>query len=204
MSRNNFAQAKHLMVDIECLGVGTNAAVLQIAAMEFSVEDVGEGRVWNLLLTDPAQQYRRIEPKTLEWWMSQSAEARALVFVPESQKVTPAIAMHDLSVMVEGSDYVWARGPSYDLTILCDLYRSCGLGPVDQYEFDQEPHQFIPWYKWRDERPLRDMLNSLGRHPQMNPNRIGHYALDDVKEQVEIVLSAWDLMVVGKVEGDTP
>jgi hypothetical protein len=208
VSRHNFAKAKHLMVDIETLSTEISAKVLQIAAVEFSADEIGDEKVWNLNITDRHQRYRTVNPKTLEWWMSLPEATRALVFVPEEQKLPASTVIDELRPMIEAADYVWARGPSFDLEIINHLVDGLNSGEMflDGLGDDEEgPKKFIPWFKWRDERPLRDMLNALGVHPQANPNRVPHYALDDVNEQIECVLRAWDLMsegraVVGKRE----
>lgn len=178
---------KDLMIDIETLATVPSAVVLQIGAVEFdsAAGTMGRGKVWDLDYVT-AQEYRTINPETLNWWVRQSQRAieRVLARLPVTDVVVmyPEAALSELADMVEAADRVWARGPNFDLSILNSLASECGY----------EPDEYIKWYKWRDERSIRDMLVSCKY--DLCPSVLAHSALDDAIGQAHNVLRAFEIM----------
>jgi exodeoxyribonuclease VIII len=74
--------SSHLMIDIEGLGTGPDAAILTIAAQSFDPFGTGHyDRHYYARITLESQENRRIQDDTLAWWATQP-EAQA---EPEAQ-----------------------------------------------------------------------------------------------------------------------
>jgi hypothetical protein len=146
---------KHVMLDLETLGTGSNAAILSIGAVVFDPFT----KEWP---ENPATFYRpvdlftsmnaggQIDASTIAWWMQQSDQARAdafaqpegagrgaiqevindfadwLGFVSFADKVAPD-PMPD-NFTLEGDEIsIWGNGVGFDNVILANAYRRFGL-----------------------------------------------------------------------------
>lgn len=174
------------MIDIETADTGTAAHVLSIGAVTFNAKTGEMGDPFYFRLDDTDQQYRTISMDTIRWWMQQSREAQQDAWVGETIPATKALSI--LQPYVVTADRVWARGPSFDLAIINSLAKDCM--PVGEEEYyEQKPREYIPWYKWRDERVLRDILG--GRAPHRTGTH--HNAKDDAVHQARIVIAGYAL-----------
>lgn len=184
----------HLMIDIETLSGRPDALVLQVGAVLFEPAMgtlQAPGRKWDLRTDEQENDWHRdIEARTVLWWAQQSAEARTAVLqVPSRERVHPAQCLVELGDLIDAAEYVWARGPAFDLAILNSLYAAVqaattGLVP------DRKP--LFPFWKWRDERVLRDLLDAVGYGQQRHG--VAHDALDDAVSQANNVLRAYEVM----------
>lgn len=130
-------QFNEFMVDIETLGKGPRAAVIQIGICGFSLK-TGEVDSPQTYHVDPHPECE-IDPDTVRWWMMQSQAAREAVF---GQVVTlaPRVALSKLKDYVlisagqrQDPPTFWAMPPSFDLVILENLCRLENVAPPWAY-----------------------------------------------------------------------
>ena len=157
------------MIDIEGLGTGPDAAILTIAAQSF--DPFGEGyykdRCYYARITLESQENRSIQQETIDWWATQP-EAQAEAFMDEG-RVPLDQALDSLYKLAWQHDLIWAQGPTYDINILENAYKSYG-----------KP---LPWkfYKVRDSRTV------LSLWPERPQPPTSHHALEDTRKQISVL-----------------
>lgn len=173
---------KHVMVDIETLGIENDTVVLSIAAVQFDGNAQGESISYTCSVDDVAQQiqiWRSVSASTLAWWLKQSEEARGQVLLDKSASSPPDLTWEQFQVKLEqflADKYVWANGPDFDIDILTNLL---GYGPGS--------HELVPFNKRRCVRTIKELVPKTAR-----PERTGaHVALDDCLYQIELVRDAY-------------
>ena len=137
-----------IMIDLETLGTGDNAAIVQIGAVMFDPWEgptgvyTMSGMEFNkhILLNDP--DIGVLDAPCAAWWIRQSDDARRRVFDPELERVYLANALMKLNLwvrnqaQVERADeikYVWSH-TSFDWRILTQAYaRLCIDFPFKRY-----------------------------------------------------------------------
>ena len=160
--------SSHLMVDIEGLGTGPDAAILTIAAQSFDPFGTGHyDRHYYARITLESQENRRIQDDTLAWWATQPlAQAEAFA---EEDRVPLDQALDELYRLAWQHDYIWAQGPTYDVNILEHAYKS--------YNKTQ------PWQFYR----IRDSRTVLSLWPGRPVPPTSHHALEDTRKQIDIL-----------------
>lgn len=126
-----------IMLDLETLGTGNNAAIIQIGAVAFNA-DGENGSLWTNspdLLASLGQGFRVnvnlaesrhpgiIDASTVEWWLQQSQEARDSITKTEGRLELGAALeafvrwLYTVTPKVRALR-VWSNGPTFDETIL--------------------------------------------------------------------------------------
>jgi hypothetical protein len=160
--------SSHLMIDIEGLGTGPDAAILTIAAQSFDPFGTGHyDRHYYARITLESQENRRIQDDTLAWWATQP-EAQQEAFA-EDNRVPLDQALDELYRLAWQHDYIWAQGPTYDINILEHAYKS--------YNKTQ------PWQFYR----IRDSRTVLSLWPGRPVPPTSHHALEDTRKQINIL-----------------
>ena len=187
----------HVMIDIETLGPGPHAPVLEIGIYPFTLDGSpfaphspmfhgGSGTI-TLGLQEQVALGHNVDAGTLEWWMSDACRRDHL---------TDLLSTHRESTLVEGVSQfaatigylrhynerqeldinVWAHGPSFDLIILRELMKKVGVK--------------CPW-SYRQERDLRTWVAAGGySHASEVPVEFEgtpHKAVDDARHQARVV-----------------
>jgi hypothetical protein len=160
--------SSHLMIDIEGLGTGPDAAILTIAAQSFDPFGTGHyNRHYYARITLESQENRRIQDDTLAWWATQP-EAQAEAFA-EDNRIPLDQALDELYRLAWQHDYIWAQGPTYDVNILEHAYKSYG--------------KTQPWQFYR----IRDSRTVLSLWPGRPVPPTSHHALEDTRKQINIL-----------------
>lgn len=139
----------HVMIDLETLSLRPDAAIIQIAAVEFEARHAGAIQVDSMLsvLVDPAGQERHVDRDTLDFWEEQRSLGNSLLSdaalgagVPLWRALEATILWFRDREDVEG---VWSHGAAFDLPIL-------------RHAFMAQGHSDCPWnYRLcRDTRTL--------------------------------------------------
>jgi hypothetical protein len=174
----------HLMIDIETLGTAPNTVILTVAAQSFDPMGTGYFDSSYYARVDfESQSDRSIEDGTLEWWANQNPEAKAEAFAEEGRIALPQV-LDELGKLIWKSGVIWANGPTFDMTILENAYKS-----------HNKP---LPWqyYKVRDARTVYNLLpDQNSTHPTHQfvirsgePHRpASHHALDDCCRQIDLL-----------------
>lgn len=172
----------HIMVDLETLGTGQDAAILIIGACKFDIRD-GEpahhGTFEVRIEWEDAFIRRRVDAATVQWWLQQEEDARQVLVNP-SYAVTTKEALVQLAEFIDG-DYqpVWSNGATFDIAILENAYA----------QFDMMP----PW-KYnspRDVRTLVHLAEDVVRREDFPFEGTPHNALHDALHQAKYVSAMW-------------
>jgi len=175
-------QTKHIMIDIETLGLSNNAVIAQIAALEFSPENsyIPNTNPFQCNI-DIDQNGRAIEVNTLKWWLEQSVTTRNAVFSTASQ-FPLVVALNSLALWIstigeKTNLKFWCRGVNFDFILLNDAYA--------QYNLD------TPW-KYTSLADVRTFDSLVPPEILQSIPRVGehHNALDDCKFQISYVQAA--------------
>jgi hypothetical protein len=169
-----------VMIDIEGLGTGPDAAILTIAAQCFDPMNRGYYRQhYYARITLESQEDRKIEQGTIEWWASQKT-AQEEAFHPDNRIPLPQ-ALQELHRLCWQCNRIWMNGPTYDANILEHAYKSYSMP--------------LPWqyFKIRDARTLYSLAPGLNKYPA------SHHALEDCRRQIDLVHDALTLLKIEEI-----
>lgn len=167
----------HIMFDLETIGSGSKAPIVQIAAVRFDEQGnvlaefnsrIKFGADFNSFETDI---------DTIEWWISQSKRAQEIVFNPKGRNFL-ANALVELNVFlsVYKDKRLWSHA-TFDPPILMNAYKTLGLSTVIKHKefMDIRTLNFLSGGNVREEIPARE---TFGEH---------HDAIADCKYQAAYV-----------------
>jgi hypothetical protein len=183
---------RHVMLDLETLGLTAGCAILSLGAVPFSAEggvdfrsDGGFYRVINLGSSMAAGLYS--DPSTLDWWRSQAKEARDVFSLAQQSPRSLLDTLAEFTAWFRSTDpecsehdeypdcCVWGNGAEFDNAVVSYAYRAVKLER--------------PWHHKasRCYRTLKEL------RPDIQPVDYGvpHNALDDAIAQA---LHAVELM----------
>ncbi len=178
---------KHIMLDLETMGNSSNAAIVAIGAVEFDPATGETGAMIELNVNlNSSSHYGQIDAPTLQWWLQQSEDARA-IFQKDTPKMTLKNALLTFNAWLEDiADkqelQVWGNGSGFDNVILTNAYKAVRV-----------PASFTHWND-RDVRTIVEMGRAiLGIDPKNDLERQGthHSAIDDALFQAQYVSLIW-------------
>lgn len=172
---------RHVMLDLETLGNGNNAAIVAIGAVAFNCcgaavqGEFAEGCEFYARV-DPASAVElglQVDVSTVLWWLGQGDAARAEIVRTGKEGLHLAIALAQFSDWyrkVEGG-LLWGKGSDFDNVILSSAYKAAKLPQ--------------PW-SHRSNRCFRTLV-SLFPYKELEPPSVGvkHNALDDARWQAQ-------------------
>lgn len=159
------------MVDIETMGVGPNAAIMQIGACYFDrlTGEIGRTFEINVDLSSSIASGAQIDASNVEFWLKQSEAARTAIVA--DPKITCYEALAEFNKFCQGAAYIWSHA-TFDFVILTNAMRRMNIKPMFGYK------------SARDIRTLTD-LASLKRDEGVQIREGTHHtALADAKFQV--------------------
>ena len=158
---------KNIMIDLETMGSGSNAAIVAVGAVRFGKGGIGETFYKKISLAESCSYGMEIDADTVIWWLKQSDEARAEL---TDGNTSPLLeVMTDFEKYLNDDDVVWGNGSDFDNVILGNLWKS----------LDKE----VPWKFWNSQC-YRTMKNT-NRDVKMQRQGTHHNALDDAISQAE-------------------
>jgi exodeoxyribonuclease VIII len=142
---------QHLMIDLETLGVGTNALILEIGLCFFDSEGIHSSHSIIIDVKNSQDLGFEVDLPTLNWWMSQSPDKFYRLIDPIEPKHTVEAAaqvVHNLTLEHEHNDaiIVWGNGADFDLVLLQNLFKKAN-----------KPYPF----KYKNHRCFRTIKNIL-------------------------------------------
>ena len=189
MSETRFF-TKDVCIDVETLGLGPTAPIVQIGVCWFDLESgplIDERNMCLSVNPEHAIKARaKIDASTLYWWMRQNDAARQRVFAENSRPLGDALS--ELSHMLYGAgEYrVWFHGPHFDEVKLGYHYSLF--------------NQSTPWrYNWvRDSRTLYHAAgmdwDAVYDEVQKELGGVKHDALSDARATAQCISVAWKLL----------
>ena len=163
------------MVDIETLATAPDACILTIAAQQFDPFDIvpyDNLRSYYCKIDTQSQADRSIEDGTVEWWSKQADAVREEAF-GEEDRIPLDQALDELGRLIWQSEFLWANGPTFDMTILEHAYKSYSKS--------------LPWKYYR----VRDARTVFGLYPDLPKPPVSHHALEDCRRQIELLQTAF-------------
>lgn len=180
----------HIMLDLETMGNGSNAAIVSIGAVEFnpSAGVLGcTGQEFEAVINlNSSAYYGEMDASTVQWWLQQSDEARH-IFNKDVKKWTLKEGLEQFNLWLlsfgdKNDIQLWGNGSGFDNVILANAFKACRIRP-----------NFSHWND-RDVRTIVEMGRSiLDMNPKETLTRSGvhHSALDDAKFQAQYVSAIW-------------
>lgn len=172
----------HAMIDLETLGLGAGASILQVGVVVFTMEDGVQGYMSRNVDREDCRRFGLTEDvDTLNWW--QAPERADLFARLQTGCVSLVVALSDLHQVLHdcGVEYVWANGTNFDIAILEYACRRVRIN--------------VPW-KYNVIRDMRTLVHvaGLANIKELVPRRedeVSHDALGDASWQSRVVQLAW-------------
>lgn len=157
-----------LVLDLETLGTGDNAAVVSIGAAIVG----GPSAVWRILPME-ALSHGKTDQSTLDWWQKQCAAAREeLTGVLSTWQAVTQLKAWALQNGWDRSSTIWGKGPSFDCVILKNA-----MSRVEVPAF---------WQFWQ-ERCVRTILQMVPEANNLQFEGTPHKAEDDARHEARQV-----------------
>ena len=165
----------NIMLDLESMGVSSNAAIIAIGAVEFDdIRGIGEEFYTTVDLQSCIDKGLQVDGSTIIWWMKQSEAARKEFFRKGSSLKGALLAFQGwLNKLETNNIQMWGNGAAFDNVILGNAYKS--------YKVKQ------PWPFWGD-RCFRTLKASFPDIPKFPAVGVAHNALEDAKWQANYLI----------------
>lgn len=155
----------HVMLDLETMGNGANAAIVAIGAVRFDENEVCDKFYKIIDLQSSIDAGLEVNASTVYWWLGQEEQPR--------QDLCSEIKANLSDTLLAFADWlghrpsIWGNGAAFDNVILSNAYKKIGLKQ--------------PWH-FASDRCFRT-IKSL--YPQIKLDRKGtyHRAVDDAETQ---------------------
>ena len=139
----------NIMLDLETMGKGSNAAIVSIGAVFFNplTGELGDQfykRIW----LESAAKYGELDASTVVWWLGQSDEARAEISHNDSVGLNEAIRGFSEFIFnnTKGSftdTRVWGNGCTFDNVIIANAYKQLKLQKPWSYSGDMDVRTIV-------------------------------------------------------------
>jgi len=165
----------NIMIDIETMGQGNNAAIVALGAVAFDKEGIREEKFYEKIDLKEAAKYGDMDADAVLWWMKQSDEARAEI--TRQSKNTPAKVLLEFNKYLELLDEkhklkIWGNGSDFDNVVLANLYKKIDIS--------------LPWVYWNS-RCYRT-IKSIYHDVKMGRVGTHHNAVDNAYSQAKHLL----------------
>lgn len=161
---------RHIMIDIETMGLEPNAAIISIGAVHFDKANLFTEFYTSVSLKSCLDLGLTTTQSTVDWWQKQSVEARMAWQNEDAPTLPDALVKFNRWALGIGSlseICPWGNGADFDLTILGSAHRALQVDP--------------PW-KYYNHHCFRTMKNMF-RVADFPRQGTHHNALDDAKHQ---------------------
>lgn len=170
-----------VMLDLETMGRGPTAAIIQIGAVQFDEHKIISQFRVNVAMQSSVAYGMTCDEDTVDWWRGRAGSASAFKGVAHPlPKALDDFArwLNQLEGFREGAG-LWSKGPAFDAAILEHAYRLMG-------------HDNPPWHyrQVSDQRTIERTALALGR---VKPTLAepSHDALADALDQANQCQATW-------------
>lgn len=181
-----------IMIDLETLSLSPRAAIIEIGALGFGLVRPTHQQPYFQVDVDgysclPSEG--SVDPGTVDWHKKQPG---GMPPGGRGEGVPIYYALQQLSAFIKSVSSkdgvtVWANGSQFDIVVLEYHYKALGESP--------------PWLysEVRDARTVYKLAKDMGwRWPNEANQGTKHRALDDCRNQVVALKSAWEYITRGK------
>lgn len=166
-----------LMLDIETLGVGPDAAIVSIAVVQFDLMTGEVGDIFRQTIKiDTIPSCRTVDLHTVGFWMEQPDDARHISF-GQPDKVAHATAMAMCVDWIEEHSYadttLWGKGPTFDIALLTSSMKAEGITLP------------IPFRNHRDVRTILDIGERMQIADDIIFAGVPHDPVSDCRHQIK-------------------
>ena len=166
----------HVMLDLETMGKGPEAAIVAIGAVAFDIETAAispRGFYVRVDLKSAVEAGGVMDPDTVIWWLQQSEAARAEITRDDIERRLIVNALLDFSHWLKteagGEDSrIWGNGAAFDNVILRRAYQRLPLA--------------VPWSHWND-RCYRTIKGLYGRDIKIERTGVHHHDSFDTMQR---------------------
>ena len=160
---------KRIMLDLETMGNGSNAAIIAIGAVKFNLHGIYDTFYDMISLESSMAEGLVVDPGTITWWMNQSEDARSIFKSDMITNLRPALS--EFANWIGNPDTeIWGNGVDFDSVVLANAYKATGIP--------------LPW-NFRYNRCYRTMKNMYDMFEMDETGCTKHCAIDDAKAQAE-------------------
>lgn len=171
---------KDVMIDLETLGTGKNAAIVQIGAAYFdrNTGNIGATFKRNINLESAVKLGGEMDASTVLWWLTQHKDAQnSITSVENITDITSAL--DELNDFLSGAKASWSHA-SFDMPILMSAMSRSGIKSKLHY---------------RATRDIRTLIDLSGIEIDWSSRKgVHHDALDDCLYQVEYCVKAFNAL----------
>jgi exodeoxyribonuclease VIII len=164
---------KHVMADLETMGLRPDAAIVSIGACCFDIAQITHKFHTAVSLADCTRLGLTTDKSTVDWWFKQTPEARSAWQRPDAPPLLEAMSEFTSWLRTLGSPEsvaIWGNGAAFDPVLLESAYRALGADPYWRY------------YNVMCFRTLRNTFPDVSAPPFLGEK---HNALDDAVHQAE-------------------
>lgn len=161
----------HVMLDLETMGQGSDAAIIAIGATTFGPDGITTAKSFyeTISLQSSVDAGLKMDASTVMWWMKQSDAARG-EFKREGTPLGDTLLTFSnwFTTHTAEDAKVWGNGATFDNVIISNAYRAVGL-----------PR---PW-KYYNDACYRTLKGLLPHVEAVKLVGTAHNALDDARHQ---------------------
>lgn len=174
----------HAMLDLETVGVGPNAAIIQVGLVLFNplvlgmpVMPDGYSVEWNVNLMSSLLHGGQMDLKTFKWWQDKKPEHHDAV-TRNSVTISEVLTGVDEFFKTHQPRRIWCHGATFDCPILAGYY----------YNAQREP----PWgySDVRDTRTLFELAADMTDWKKPDRGPVAHTGVADCCNQIMDVQEA--------------
>lgn len=184
-----------IMVDIETLGTGADATIIQISAIAFDIMTGAHLSTFNQIADIEKNKLPlKVDGSTLKWWLNTDKELLTELLNKGFYSSEDVLAHFSGWIKTQSKDpkdiYLWGNGILFDNKLIEHQLGKLGLEYPIYYRND------------RDVRTIVDLAGrKLGISEQDLKERfkdytlVEHNALDDVKYQIKLVVGCYNKLI---------
>jgi len=176
-----YKNQQHICFDLETLGNGPTAPIIQIGAVKFNLEDGIYGKFSiNVDYPNGIPSCYNIDHSSIMWWFQQSSAARDSL--KDFPKEILTVALIEFRKWIgQDADYLYWSMSNFD-------------APIITHAFKSEHIPILPYRNFRDFRTIVDIFDiSKPELPYLN----AHIAVDDAEIQTFQIVEALNKLFHG-------
>lgn len=183
-----------VMVDIETLGKGSDAAIFQIAAVAFDIETGKHKSKFNKIANIEEETHLRVDGSTLKWWLNTDKELLTNLLNKGKGSCEDLLTDFYHWLKAQSNDqkdiHLWGNGIMFDNKMIQHQLEEAYLDYPIYYKNDRDVRTIVDLAGKKlgiSEKELKDRFN--------DESLVKHDAYDDVTYQINLVVSCYELLI---------